>query len=129
MNGEDFFYVVRTRRPFQDAILTVLQVVEKKGWALLQVYDLQERLQAKGFQIEKIKIIEICSAKHASLLLAKDKRVSLCMPCKINVYEEEGTIKIATMKPTVMGLIFSDMPNENLELLEKELKEMVDSAV
>ena len=87
MNVEDFAYVVETEKSFDSAVVSVLKAVEKKGWALFQVYDIQERLAAKGFKHNALKIIEICSGKHADTFLNRNRLISLCMPCKINVLE------------------------------------------
>jgi len=49
MNINDFAYVVETNKRFDEAVISVLKSVDKKGWALFNVYDVQERLTAKGF--------------------------------------------------------------------------------
>ncbi len=75
MRTEDFAYVVTTRKSFDDAVVAVLKAVDQKGWALFGVYDVRERLAAKGFGQEPLKIIEVCSAKHASRFLEKNKLI------------------------------------------------------
>jgi len=73
MKKEEFACIVETGKKFDDAVVSVLKAVEQKGWSLFQVYDIRERLAAKGFEHKPLKIIEICSAKHASRLLRKDR--------------------------------------------------------
>src|SRR3989338_1354623 len=102
MSTEDFAYIVETEKGFDEAVVSVLKAVEKKGWSLFQVYDVKERLAAKGFEQNSLKIIEICSGKHANNFLGKNRLVSLCMPCKVNVFEENGVVKIAGMKPSII---------------------------
>src|SRR3990167_2582248 len=107
MKVEDFAYIVETGKDFDDAVVSVLKAVEQKGWNLFQVYDLKERLAAKGFNQKPLKIIEICSGKHANQFLNRNRLVSLCMPCKISVFEEGGgKVKIAAMKPAIISLFF-----------------------
>ncbi|MFZ5501763.1 MAG: DUF302 domain-containing protein, partial [Candidatus Micrarchaeota archaeon] len=79
----DFAYIAETKKDFDEAVISVLKAADKKGWAVFAVYDVRERLAAKGFSQGKLKIIEICSAKHADAFLRKNRFVSLCMPCKI----------------------------------------------
>lgn len=128
MKTEDFIYVVKTAKSFEQAVVDILKTVEKKGWGLFQVYDVQERLAAKSFSSVPLKIIEICSAKYASRMLQKNVLASVCMPCKINVVDDNGKVKIFAPKPTLMAEIFPEFSQEELLEVEQELKAMVDDA-
>lgn len=128
MKQEDFAYVVETDKSFDDAVISVLKAVEQKGWSIFQIYDIKERLAAKGFEHKPLKIIEICSGKHANNFLNKNRLISLCMPCKINVLEENGKIRIVGMKPTMISQFFPEVSKEEAEEVEKDIKEIVDNA-
>ena len=127
MKQEDFAYVVETDNSFDDAVVSVLKAVEQKGWSIFQIYDIKERLAAKGFEHKPLKIIEICSGKHANNFLNKNRLISLCMPCKINVLEENGRVKIVGMKPTMISEFFPEISKEEAEEVEKEVREIVDN--
>ena len=128
MKTEDFAYIVETNKSFDEAVISVLKAVEQKGWSLFQIYDIQERLAAKGFKQKPLKIVEICSGKHANIFLNKNRLISLCMPCKINVLEENGKIKIAGMKPTIISQFFPEVSRKKTEEVEKDIKEIVDNS-
>ena len=128
MDIEDFAYAVGTEKSFDEAVVSVLKAVEQKGWSLFQIYDIKERLAAKGFVQEPLKIIEICSGKYANQFLDKNRLVSLCMPCKINVLEENGKVKIVCMKPTMISQLFLEVSQKDVEEVEKEIKEIVDNS-
>src|SRR3989344_2105927 len=128
MNTEDFAYIVETKKSVDDAVVSVLKAVEQKGWSLFQVYDVKERLAAKGFSQKPLKIIEICSGKYAHQFLSKNRLISLCMPCKINVLEENGTVKIVGMKPTMISQFFPEVERKEAEQAERDVIEMVDNA-
>mgnify|MGYP001613035474 CR=1 FL=1 len=128
MKTEDFAYIIETKKSFDDAVVSVLKAVEKKGWTLFQVYDIKERLAAKGFKQKRLKIIEICSAKYANAFLNKNRLVSLCMPCKINIVEDKGKVLIVGMKPTMISQFVPEVIQEEAMPVEKEMKEMVDDA-
>lgn len=128
MKLEDFAYIVETDKSIDDAVVAVLKAVDQKGWTLFQVYDVKERLGAKGFEQKPLKIIEICSGKYANQFLNKNRYISLCMPCKINVMEENGKVKIVGMKPTMISQFFPVVKKEEAEEAEKAIKEMVDNA-
>ena len=128
MKTEDFAYIVETEKSFDEAVISVRKAVENKGWAIFQVYDYQEILAVKGFKQKPLKIIEICSGKYANQFLNKNRLASLCMPCKINVLEENGKIKIIGMKPTMISEFFPEIAKEEAEEAEKDIIEIVDNA-
>ena len=128
MEIKDFAYIVETEKNFDEAVVSVLKEVDKKGWTLFNVYDVKERLAAKGFEQESLKIIEICSGKYTNIFLNKNILSSLCMPCKINVLKENGKIIIAGMKPTIISQFFSEISLKDAEEVEKEVKEIIDNA-
>lgn len=121
-------YSVETKKSFKDAVVSVLKSVEKQGWAVFSVYDLSERLSAKGFSHPPLKIIEICSGKHASRVLGKDAFASICLPCRINVAQVDGKIRIFSMLPSIMPELFENVQIEDVSEAEKELKEMIDNS-
>ena len=128
MKVDDFAYIVETSKSFDDAVVSVLKAVEQKGWALFQIYDVKERLAVKGFEQKPLKIIEICSGKYANQFLNKNRLISLCMPCKINVLEENGKVKIAGMKPTMISQFFPEVTQKEAEEAEKDVKEIINNA-
>ena len=128
MKTEDFAYIVETKKSFDDAVVSVLKAVEQKGWALFQIYDVKERLAAKGFEQKPLKIIEICSGKYANQFLNKNRLISLCMPCKVTVLEENGKVKIAGMKPTMISQFFPEVSAKEAEEAEKDVIEIVNNA-
>jgi uncharacterized protein (DUF302 family) len=128
MKIEDFAYVAVTQKSFDDAVVATLKAVEQKGWTIFAIYDVKERLAAKGFAQAPIKIIEVCSAKHAAKFLEKNKLISLCMPCKINVLEDDGKVKIVGMKPSIMAQFFPEVSPEEGDAVEREIIEIVDAA-
>ncbi len=128
MEIAELLHTAETEKGFDDAVVSVLREADKKGWALFAVYDVRERLLAKGFSQERLKIIEICNARHANGMLSKNRLVSLCMPCKINVLEQGGKVIIATMRPSAMVKFFPEISEGDANGVEKELVEMVEGA-
>ncbi len=88
----------------------------------------EERLAVNGFEQEPLKIIEICSGKYAHAFLNKNKLISLCMPCKINVFEEGGKVNIAGIRPTIMSEFFKEIRKEEAEEVENAIKGIIDNS-
>ena len=128
MNSDNFAYIVETKKSLDDAVVSVVKAVEQKGWALFQIYDIKERLAVKGFTQKPLKIIEICSGKYANQLLNKNRLISLCMPCKINVLEEDGKVKIIGMNPEIISKFFPEISKQEAKEVEKDIKEIINNA-
>ena len=128
MNFADFVHVAETTKTFDEAVVSVLNAADKKGWAIFQIYDVKERLAAKGFSQQPLKIIEICSAKYANNFLNKNRFSSICMPCKINVMQENETVKIVAMKPTMVSSFFPEIRQSEAAEAEKDVKEIISEA-
>ncbi len=128
MRTEDFVYIANTEKGFEDAVVSVMKTVEQKGWTIFGIHDVRERLAAKGFEQPPLKIIEICKGKYANHLLNKDRLISVCMPCKINVLEDGAHVRIVGMRPTMITMLFPEVKREDVEEVEKELKEIIEAA-
>ena len=128
MKTDDFAYIVETEKSFDEAVVSVRKAVENKGWAIFQVYDYKEILAVKGFKQKPLKIIEICSGKYANQFLNKNMLISLCMPCKINVLEENGKVKILGMKPTIISRFFPEVKKEEAIKVEEDITEIIKNA-
>lgn len=128
MEIENFAYIAETEKSFDEAVVSVLKAVEQKGWSLFQVYDVKERLAAKGFDQKPLKIIEICSGKYASQFLNKNMLISLCMPCKINVMDDNGKVKIISMKPTMISQFFPEVSLDEAKKAENDIIEIIEKA-
>ena len=50
------------------------------------------------------------------------------MPCKINVLEETGNVKIVGMKPSMISEFFPEVKKEEVEDVEREVREIIENA-
>jgi uncharacterized protein (DUF302 family) len=115
-------YTVTSDRPFDTVVADVERITAEKMFRVLHVHDVQATLAEKGFPREPLKIIEICNAKFAHEALGKDMRVSIFLPCKINVYTEGGKTIIKAMRPLAMKEI---LPDSGLETVAQEVDRVV----
>ena len=93
----------------------------------MYIHDIQETLGNKSFEIEHLKIIEVCDAKNAYHALKTDIRLSLFLPCRINVYEKNGKTIISGMRPLIIKQIFPSLDiQELLQEVEAAVKIIVD---
>ncbi len=119
---EKFDYTVETKKSFDDAVAAVEAKSKEKGFGVLHVHDVKATLAGKGFDREPLKIIEICNAKYASQVLARDVKISLMLPCPISVYTQEGKTYISTLRPKMISDFY---PQADITTLAAEVDKIV----
>ena len=124
----EFDYTISTSKTFDEAVEVAQVEIAKAGFRVLYIHDVQKTLGEKGFQREPLKIIEFCNAKDAHEFLNQDIKISLCLPCKINVYLKDGQTFISGMRPIVLPKFF---PKADLEKrvteIDKIIRNIIDS--
>lgn len=119
---DKFDYTVETTKSVDEAVAVIETKAQEKGFRVLHVHDVKATLAAKGFEIEPMKIVEICNAKFASQVLAKDKKISLMLPCPVSVFVEAGKTYISALKPRVIADYY---PDANVESIATEVERIV----
>jgi uncharacterized protein (DUF302 family) len=99
-------YTVTTDKDFDQALEAVKQGTADAGFRVLFVHDVAATLAEKGFDRERVSIVEMCNAKYASQVLAADIKIGLMLPCPIMVYAEQGKVFITTMRPSLIKDFF-----------------------
>lgn len=104
-------YVIETHKTPETAVQDLRAVAARHGFGVLHAYDLRETLTAKGFpQTDACCILEVCNPRQASEVLAEDMAMSIALPCRITVFQENGHTRIATALPTKLLASLSDSP-------------------
>lgn len=101
-------YTKTTGRKFDDVVASVEKSASAKGFRVLFIHDIKANLADKGFERGPMKIVEICNARFAHEALGVNEKVSLFMPCKINVYTKDGKTVVAAARPNIIGEFFRD---------------------
>jgi uncharacterized protein (DUF302 family) len=117
----DYAYKRVGTKSFADTIEAVKRAVELHGFVVQRYHDIQERLASKGFPIRPLVIFEIAPAGERD-----DEDIALLMPCRINVYEEEGDVVVAALRPTLFQAVF---PEHDLDALATEVERVVVAVV
>jgi len=68
------------------------------GFGVLNSYNFTKILETKGFPIEKeITVFELCNPQGAHDALTNIAEISVYLPCRLSVYEENGKTILATI--------------------------------
>jgi uncharacterized protein (DUF302 family) len=104
------YYIVATTKSVPHAARDLETAVQKHGFGVLHVYDLQDTLNRKGQPLAaQCRIFEVCNPKQAAQVLSRDMRLNTALPCRISVFEDQGATKIGTIRASAMlGLLSND---------------------
>ncbi|MBI5621646.1 DUF302 domain-containing protein [Candidatus Falkowbacteria bacterium] len=118
----EFDYTTTTTKTFYEAVQSVQDAIAKAGMRVLHIHDVQKTLAEKNFTREPFNIVEFCSAKFANEFLNIDINIGLCLPCKINVYTQDGQTFISGMRPIVLPQFF---PQADFGERPKEIDQII----
>ena len=119
-------YTVTTEKTYAEAVQAVVDRTVAHSFRVQFVHDVAETLAEKGFDREPVTIIEVCNAKFASKVLARDIRIGLMLPCPVMVYEQDGTVSIATMRPSLLGALY---PEADIAEVAAQVEEIITAIV
>jgi len=123
-------YIAQTDKKFDEVLKTLQNKVAENGFRVLHIHNVQQTLKEKGFEIEEYSIVEICNAKFAYQVLSKDKEYGVMMPCKINVYAQNGKVWLSLPLPSELAERFEMNGVENIaKEVEEILKKIMDSSI
>ena len=115
-------YTDPTTKRYAEAIAAVLDRTAEQGFRVQFVHDVAGAIQERGFESQPVTIVEICNAKFASQVLARDVLIGLMLPCPVMVWEKDGAVSISTMRPTLIGGFF---PEAQVDEIAAEVESII----
>jgi uncharacterized protein (DUF302 family) len=112
----EFTYRREGTKGFLETVEAVERSVRSHGFDVVGRHDLQERLAAKGFEIQPAIILEVATAGGSSAL------------CKIHIYMEGDVVWVTAIRPSLLWRVLEvgDMP---VDEAESSVIDLVDAAV
>ena len=91
-------YKTTTQYPLETVKSQLEEHAKAVGFGLLGTYEFKKILQSKGYEIETdITVYELCNPVAAQAALDTMPEISVYLPCRLSVYEEEGKTVLATI--------------------------------
>lgn len=104
-------YVITSDKSLDQVCSDLGEAVVAHKFGLMATHNLRETMAKKGVDFDReCRVFEVCNPHQAKRVLESRMEVSTALPCRISVFEEDGKVKLATMKPSMMLGIF-DAPD------------------
>ena len=101
-------HIVESRKPLDQVAKDLEAAVARHKFGVLGVHDLKSKMADKGVAFDReCRVFEVCNPLQAKKVLEANLEISTALPCRISVYEERGTVRLATIKPTAMLDLFA----------------------
>ncbi len=100
-------YVQEVQGSIDSIVAKIEQAAKDNDFGVFDIHDLKQKMASKGVSFgPECRIIEVCNPHKAKEVLENNMAISTALPCRISVYEEDGKVKIATIRPTYMLDLF-----------------------
>ena len=96
-------HIVESKKPLARVAADLEQAVTRHKFGILGVHDLKAKMAEKGVPFAReCRVFEVCNPTQAKKVLETNLEMSTALPCRISIYEEGGTTKLATIRPTAL---------------------------
>lgn len=112
-----FVVVVKSQKSFPATLKAFREEVSKAGWSVLNAHNMAGVRSERGFTLNPVVILDVCSGKYSARILGKDeyRPISVFMPCRVSIYRTtDGKVYIARMNS---GAFVKMMPPEVAEVM------------
>lgn len=119
-------------KSFPETVKAFKEEVSNAGWSVLNVNNMAGVLSEKGYVLEPVLILDVCSGKYSARILANDdyRTVSVFMPCRISIYRtSDGTVHVARMNTTAFAEMMQPEVAEVMRASDSEVDEIIAKAI
>lgn len=124
-------YEVKSEKSFDEAVESLKKSLSENMFGVLFELNFKDKLKEKGLEFDSnFKILEVCNPVQAKEVLSRNIEVGYFLPCKMVIYEKEGSVYIGMIKPTeLIQMIGSEELIAIAKDIENVLKKSIDGAV
>lgn len=125
-------HIVATEKTIEQAAKDLEEAVTRNKFGVLHIHDLKATMKKKGVDFpHECRIFEVCNPQQAKAVLTNDISLNMALPCRISVWEENGQVKIGTIKPVALLSVLSDAEELKsiAEEVENTIMKIIDEAI
>jgi uncharacterized protein (DUF302 family) len=123
-------YKIQTSTPLQIVKAQLEKNANTMGFGILGSHDFKKILKNKGFELEtEVTVYEICNPPAAHMALSAITDISVYLPCRISIYEENGTTVLATigMEDIMNSVDVDDTFKEHMSEIFNNIRALMNS--
>jgi uncharacterized protein (DUF302 family) len=125
----NYGFVKKLDTGFDQAVEQVTESLKKEGFGILTTIDVKEKFKEKlGIDFKKYLILGACNPANAHQAIEAEENIGLMLPCNVIVYEKDGKVIVAAIKPTIaMKMIKNEPLSKIAEKVETKINRVIDS--
>ncbi|MFH2129564.1 MAG: DUF302 domain-containing protein [bacterium] len=121
-------HIVTTKKTVDQAAKDLETAVIRNKFGVLHIHDLKATMMKKGVDFpQECRIFEVCNPQKAKAVLTNDMSLNMALPCRISIWEENGQVKIGTLKPVALLSALSD--SEELKSIAEEVEATINTII
>ncbi|HZE22283.1 MAG TPA: DUF302 domain-containing protein, partial [Desulfobaccales bacterium] len=94
---------MKSGKTIQEIAQAFPEVCARHKFGILETIDIRQKLNDKGVPFATpCLIFEVCNPQQAKKVLEENIAIATALPCRIAVYQANGTTQIATIRPTAL---------------------------
>lgn len=96
-------FTVTTTLAIPAAVDALRESLGRRGFSVLWELDVNAKLEEKGLSLAlPYRILEVCSAPRAKQAIEANPEIGYYLPCKVVVYEHDGTTHLGMPRPEAL---------------------------
>ena len=122
-------YGKKVSLPFAEAVAKTKEALAGEGFGVLTEIDVKATMKKKlGIEYDNYLILGACNPASAHKALQAEKEIGLLLPCNVVVYENEGSVHVSAIVPSVaMSMVKNEALTGIAGEVEAKLKAVVDA--
>ena len=103
---------------------------ELKDFTVTNIFDVNSALSEKGvFFASECFVLDLCNPHNVLNLLSTNMDMSMILPCKISVYDDDGITVVSMLKQKQLYRNFTDILDEVAHEAESTMVEIINTSV
>lgn len=127
----DMIYEKKTNKSFEEAVSSITEELKKREFGVLWNLNFKDKMAEHDIDFKNnFMILEVCNPQKAKEVLSKHIDMGYFLPCKMVVYEKEGSVMIGAPEPQkLMGMMGYDDLNNIASEVQSIMIEAINAAV
>lgn len=117
-------YEIASNKTLEQIDSALKDSASRHKFGVIAMHDLKAKMKEKGVEFSKECLIyEVCNPQQAKRVLEANASISTALPCRISVYGESGSYRLATLLPTKLMEVFHSP--EDIQNVAREVEEVL----